>query len=198
VSVDPDPSVLRALLNNRKAHRCNFHVWAGVISETPLRFKFSHTLYASATESASSANAVLPEAPRIADFRAMEDRIGARFTVLLIDCEGCMDFVFSGKNAQLLHQVRVVLLEEDGPTKKLQRGSRWNVTAAEYYGSWFRRLKAAGFERRWHISDSLFSDDLLGHSAWVRSTSPPTIYCPEYARTRSLLNGKGPLCSMIE
>lgn len=189
VSVEPDHNVIPALLRNRETNRCNFAIAKGVVSKTPLRFYPSHIGYASKTRSWATGG---KEVDRITEVGDIERSIGAAISVLLIDCEGCIASVFAGPNVQLLQRVRLILIEEDGPSPTATNFQGFKDNASTFYQPFFDMFVAAGFERRWHIADT--PGFVMGHSAWLRRGAPPTISCEEYASTRPLVRGHPPRC----
>ena len=87
-----------------------------------------------------------------AAFRAIEERIGSKFNVALIDCEGCLANV---ANTGLLAQIRLILMEEDNP-------------AHTNYTEWYQRLRAEGFRPR--VTRDAFTNHLWTHT-WIPGAS---------------------------
>ena len=174
VSVEPDPTVHRLLLQNRDRHNCSFHVLKGVVGDVPIALSREHGHYATRTMSArpgASGGSVLPSLT----FESIEQRIGRRFDTMLIDCEGCIDQFFAGTNRRLLSQLRLILMEEDVPH-------------AVNYPKWHARLRRHGFERIWKIRDTFEPSASwsrnISHSAWRRGGLGGLPSCEEY-RTRT-------------
>ena len=155
VSVEPDSSVYNDLLYNRDAHHCNFHVVMGTMG--PSRQKVNPrlmngygrtTLRARQDEMATDAF----------NYRSIERRIGRRFNAALVDCEGC---IFSLLQTDLLEQLELVLMEEDGE----------GITPSSY-APVHARLRELGYARVWQSHDTFdpkakWSQTLV-HSAWAR------------------------------
>ena len=167
VSVDPDRNILRYLLPNRQKHRCSFTILSGTVSDVPLGMQV-HTNYG------SRASPVSTKGGRVAGniaFRAMEERIGAKFNVALIDCEGCIAHVADAPG-DLLGQVGLVLIEEDHSCPNCTRDSREDSLGRVGYAYWHRQLWQRGFENIWHSRDTFnrkleWSSNLV-HTAWRR------------------------------
>ena len=186
--VEPDRLALPYLLANRQTHRCNFHVVQGVVGTRTLTFRSVAT---SATWDGYSGVA-LPLATSLREqyrarkrgdadvttvaFREIEQRIGVRFDVALIDCEGCISTALS---PPLARQLKMILWEEDGSSPVENR-------------RWYARLVKYGFELLWRMFDTFDPDAEWSrkqvHSVWVRPERVgrrlPT--CHEYAAKNGL------------
>ena len=156
VSVEPDARVYSALLRNRNRNHCNFHALLGVVSSEPLELRrlrihghdqLSTNGYDQTTRPARSASATLPGFK----FQELEAKIGSRFTAALVDCEGCLRSVW---DTGLIHQLRLLILEEDGNPRLYPR-------------LWHPRFQQIGFVRVWNAYDRRSGN----HSAWVRANS---------------------------
>ena len=82
ISVEPDISVHGYLLKNRYEHSCNYHAVLGVVSKEPI-FMGNLNHYAQMTKLDGKG----PGLPRI-DVPEIQNVIGSRINVALIDCEG--------------------------------------------------------------------------------------------------------------
>ena len=82
ISVEPDISVHGYLLKNRYEHSCNYHAVLGVVSKEPI-FMGNYNHYAQMTKLDGKG----PGLPRI-DVPEIQNVIGSRINVALIDCEG--------------------------------------------------------------------------------------------------------------
>lgn len=110
--------------------------------------------------------------PNVA-FTQLEANLGTKFTVALIDCEGCVKFVPQA----LLEQVSLVIIEEDG--------------ARIEHAAWHARLRGAGLRRIWHTHDTYWEPTPAGdrffwsrtmmHAAWSRSSRLSVPSCTQYA-----------------
>ena len=114
VSFEPDTSVVPSLLRNRDANGCAFHVFNGVLSsggaESFMRGGGSYGSRTGDVEFAGDpADKKLFAIPRLS-LAQLEARLGARLSVALFDCEGCMPHVLSD---ELLARLRLILIEED-------------------------------------------------------------------------------------
>ena len=148
VSVEPDARVHGALLRNRNRNRCNFHALLGVVSSEPLELRgLSINGFDQTTRPAHSASATLPNFR----YQELEARMGSRFTAALVDCEGCLRSVW---DTGLIHQLRLLILEEDG-------------SARQYARLWHPRFRQIGLVRVWNAHDRRSGN----HSAWVRANS---------------------------
>ena len=112
VSFEPDTSVVPSLLRNRAANNCRFNVFNGVLSSAD-NFMRGGGSYGSRTGdvefAGDPADKRLFAIPRLS-LAQLEARLGARLSVALFDCEGCMPHVLSD---ELLARLRLVLIEED-------------------------------------------------------------------------------------
>ena len=177
VSVEPDASVIPALLRNRDANHCNVHVFSGSVSAQRM-FLNPHD-YGSHTSKVPSElyRSAAFEVPNVS-YRQLEAAIGARFNAVLIDCEGCIETL----PLPLLEQVDLILIEEDGFRQV-------------NYQKWHKWFKSQGFTRVWYARDSVFpaaTNDfrLLRHSAWQRGgRTEATPTCGAYAARERLPAG---------
>jgi len=169
VSVEPDSRAFGALLRNRQANRCNFHAMLGTVHDEPLALgHLSRFHYDQKTRLAHGRSDALPTL----SFREVEAKIGSKFTCALIDCEGCIRLVWA---TGLIHQLRLVMLEED-------------ILGREYSKVWHPRLRVAGFVRVWNAIDHR-NPRTGNHSAWVKSSilgSLKYVSCSEYRTKRKL------------
>lgn len=198
VSFEPDTSVVPSLLRNRAANNCRFNVFNGVLSSAD-NFMRGGGSYGSRTGDVEFAGAAADKKlfaiPRLS-LTQLETRIGAKLTVALFDCEGCMPHVLSD---ELLARLRLILIEEDA--YKRQKPSAPGAPALVDYAVWHRKLRRAGFSRVWYAHDSFSSSAAwaknLYHSAWARGPeieeelgklSEPL--CSAYKQRTGLSNGE--------
>ena len=175
VSVEPDQRAHRALLRNREANACNTHIMLGSVNDRPIAMTTRrNTDYdAMSSEAKPEGPPPVPNMP----YTDVERRIGARFNAAVIDCEGCIAMVLSQQG--LLAQLDLLMIEEDMP---------WTVS----YTLWHAKLRAAGFEIRWRLRDTMFRYNpnhatwsaQTYYSVWIRkgSSRPRGPSCEEYAR----------------
>ena len=174
VSVEPQWYAVYHATRNRDAHKCAYHLLHGTVGAKPQRLIRSaaagddygtHTL----PVSDDSINGTVGALPHFS-VGELERRIGANFSVALLDCEGCIDDLFGGEGgAQLLRNLNLILIEQDA-------GHDVNYTA------WGEKLTAHGFSRVWLLADS-FPVKQMYHSAWQRGgLRSDQLPCREYAR----------------
>ena len=170
VSVDPDRSAHKFLLENRELNRCNFHAVLGVVALKNSFMVAGRTGYdgytLSADEVGRSGATGLDAVPSITP-KTLQKFIGTKINALLIDCEGCIARVFE---TGIVEQVELVLMEMD------QFGI---PPRSVHYGQYSKRLRGMGFVRIWFSHDTFdprasWSADML-HAAWAKNGT-------EYAR----------------
>lgn len=172
VSVEPDTSVYEDLLANRKSHNCNFHAVLGVVSSVPMSMMHNGPKsYATMTVEAAkhSRRGHTHLLPSISASQ-LQERLALRFSVVLVDCEGCIDTLFK-HNKALLDQVRLVLLEEDGALQRRE------------YDTWYGRFRDAGFRCVWRLRETypMWWSRRIMHSAWSRDHLRSRSDCNTYA-----------------
>lgn len=171
ISVEIDSSVWSNLIDNRDKHHCNFHIVKGSVGDKPL-LKAGGGEYDTFTKVAAENELKNEELIAAFDFQAIERHVGFKINTLLIDCEGCVDAIFSGKTAKLLDQVSLILIEEDNP--RFVKGG---------YEAFFALLLSKGFKRVWNIQDSFSKSEewsySLHHSIWSKGINVET--CENYA-----------------
>ena len=172
VSVEPDASVHEDLLSNRLSHNCNFHAVLGVVSSVPMAMMI-HGPERYATMTVEAARHPRREHTRVLpsiSVTELQRRLDLRFSVVLVDCEGCIDTLFK-HNEALLDQVRLVLLEEDGGLQRRE------------YDAWYERFHYAGFRCVWRLKETYpmgWSRRIM-HSAWSRDPLHNRSDCKAYA-----------------
>lgn len=169
VSVEPDTKVHEYLLSNRLSHNCNFHAVLGVVSSVPMAMMVNGPKsYATTTvEATHGSHSQLLPSIRVDE---LQRRLGLQFSVVLVDCEGCIDALFK-QNEALLAQVRLVLLEEDGGLQRRE------------YDAWYRRFFKAGFRCIWRLKETypMWWSKRIMHSAWSRDPLHGRLDCKTYA-----------------
>lgn len=85
--------------------------------------------------------------------------------MLLIDCEGCIEYIFSEKEksnlAETLSRVRVIILEQDMPV-----GAPDCKVDCVDYSAWEKRFLDAGFIQAVKYRDHAFP--FIHHAAYIR------------------------------
>ena len=156
--------MLPYLLKNRRTHKCAFHVLHGTVGHRPQRIiDIKNDQYGTYTTGDERRDAGGPRAscalrcPPFFSPAHVEHLIGRRFTVALIDCEGCIDDLFGGAAGRsFLSMLQLILLEED-------------QAQSVDYARWSRRFRDMGFTRVWHLGDSFAAHtSAMRHSAWQR------------------------------
>ena len=179
VSVEPDVAAHADLIFNRQTHKCNFHIFLGTVGASPMKHvghgKLAHG-YAYAM--APSEESRVPNVHH----RVIEETIGSRFNVAVIDCEGCAEHVLfqtRENGTALVHQLELILMEHD----QYAHGKHVD------YESVHQRLHRLNFTNVWWSQDTMdkraaWSRNLF-YSAWQKNGSPkhfPTTSCTDYQR----------------
>jgi FkbM family methyltransferase len=111
VSVEPDARVWDALEKNKLYNECEFWIVKGTISSVPMALKNLQGANGYATQSYPDPASNIP----FFSLQEIREKTGIeRFSVLFVDCEGCME-QFLSENEYLLNEVRLVLFEKDNP-----------------------------------------------------------------------------------
>jgi hypothetical protein len=192
VSVEPDYSVWFILAHNQHKHRCAFWTLRGVA--TSLQVTVSPASYATRTsmggwqravgsgsgsggEGSSSTNRSStssdPAAASGASLVSMslskiQQQVGFRFTVLLIDCEGCIDSLFLNDEGmelkESLQNVQTIILEAD-----MKVHTPHCLKNCVDYDKWEVGLHQLGFETVHRKQDVLFG--FIEHYVFQRKSS---------------------------
>jgi len=107
ISVEPDKNVWNALDKNLSDNKCNTNVVKGFISKQSLSLEENG--YGGMQKSDSNSNT-----PNYTLDEIKQKYNISKFTVLIVDCEGCMES-FLNDNPELLSTLRLVTFEEDQP-----------------------------------------------------------------------------------
>lgn len=107
VSVEPDKNVWNALDLNLTNNKCNTNVVKGFISKKSL--SLNENGYSSMQQIDNSTTT-----PNYTLDQVKEKYNISNFTVLIVDCEGCMES-FLNENPEILSTLRLVTFEEDQP-----------------------------------------------------------------------------------
>ena len=107
VAVDPDPLVADVLRKNLERHQSLATVFQGIVSKTfgTVEQDGYGTLVRLQTEADAGCCAST-------DIQSLEATLGAKFTALVADCEGCLGPFFKDF-PDVLSQLRLVMLETD-------------------------------------------------------------------------------------
>lgn len=185
VSVEPDVSAHSDLIFNRLSHWCNFHIFLGTVSASPMMHIGHGKLangYAYAMAPISNKSEHMASALPNVHHRVVERAIGSRFNVAVVDCEGCVEHVlFNEKHHEpaLVQQLDLILMEHD----KYAHGKPVD------YASIHERLHRLNFTNIWWSQDTMdkhaaWSRSLF-YSAWQKNGSPKHFLrtsCTDYQR----------------
>lgn len=118
VAVEPDRGVWEYLRENVKSHSCASTVFFGAVSDVPLAVL--NQGYGTRTlKPLNATKEVITAASSHMMLHQLHKVMDMQFTVLLIDCEGCITHLLPDnlqRLAHLLRRVRVILLEGDMST----------------------------------------------------------------------------------
>lgn len=151
VSVDPDISVWPALELNRYTHKCGGWLVRGVISDRGVT---------TVEENGYATRAVAKDAGRGPNLlktsftlNEIQNITGLHLTALIIDCEGCLPFLFQGASSirDALANIRVILMEGDMP-----KGAPDCKHDCVDYIAWENKFADAGFTMIEKEQDKLF------------------------------------------
>lgn len=99
-------------------------------------------------------------------FQEIQSVTSLRFSVLLIDCEGCIEYIFSEQEKLQLNttlaNVRAILLEKDMPV-----GAPDCKVDCVDYEVWKKRFLDAGFAEVVNFQDRAFP--FIYHTAYLRN-----------------------------
>jgi FkbM family methyltransferase len=107
ISVEPDKNVWNALENNLINNKCQTNIVKGFISKQPLSLEENG--YGGMQKIDSN-----PNTPNYTLDEIKQKYNISNFTVLIVDCEGCMES-FLNENPELLSTLRLIMFEEDQP-----------------------------------------------------------------------------------
>lgn len=125
VVVDPDASVQACLKDNRRTHRCGFHVVHGIISEKPkyLETRGYGTRTMDTATATATATAGTPAVPipiySIHDMQQLGKggKGTLHFDTLVADCEGCLEAFVKENLVFVTTQLRNIVFEADLPKR---------------------------------------------------------------------------------
>lgn len=137
VVVEPDSDVWAALEKNKKKSDSHFYILKGIISET----KFSLQKSGYGTTQVEDKSSTLPHF----SFEQVKGMVNKPFTVLVADCEGCIE-QFLNENTEILQTLRLILLEEDQgdkcdykAVKKLLNDYNFTAIKPGFHSVWVRK-----------------------------------------------------------
>lgn len=111
VVFEPDKTVIKCLIKNRKSHKSKFTIFNGIISEKPKK------LYLNGFAT-TALNTTKNDKNKIPSWTLKEimDIAKLDFNVLVADCEGCLcDFFEENKN--YLKNYKTIIFEKDYPDR---------------------------------------------------------------------------------
>lgn len=142
VVVEPDLGVWDDLEQNLRSHRCNARVLRGAVSSSPVRMHppAKNKGYAARTEAPGQAGKDTVGVPWYS-FDAVEEAMGRKVDTLLIDCEGCAQFMMDQIGPKIKDQIDLVLIEGDMPL-----GAKDCHANCMNYTHFFEFLEESGLE----------------------------------------------------
>jgi hypothetical protein len=154
VVVEPDMDVWHILAKNQYLHHCNFWTYRGVISEYPMTIQQAAYATRSTPASSSSSHSSSVSARTLSlnlNLLQIQELVGFSFTVLLIDCEGCLNYLFYSHHHQqqqqylhiqhLLTNITTIILEAD-----MKRGSPVCKRHCVDYERWYILFQSLGYQ----------------------------------------------------
>jgi len=137
VAVEPDSTVWDSLEKNKDLTLSKFHIVKGLISDK----KFSLTKDGYGTRQVVDETSTVPHIP----FQKVQALVGTPFTVLVVDCEGCIEH-FLLENTDILKTLRLILMEEDQPNicnydavKKLLIDNSFKEVKSGFHSVWIKQ-----------------------------------------------------------
>jgi FkbM family methyltransferase len=159
VAVEPDPSVIEALLHNREENGGKFHIFNGIVSEhgCELQFidpKFDFHEYGTYTKPSETPNV---KNKTLHDIEKMYD---VKFDAVVADCEGFF-YNFVKENVESLAKMRVLIYEQDGiPWSEMMKK----------YEELDHILEENGFKRVFTIPHPKYENNPHFHNVWVKTS----------------------------
>ncbi|KAJ1424702.1 hypothetical protein B484DRAFT_398180 [Ochromonadaceae sp. CCMP2298] len=169
VSVEPDPQVWNLLDENRHTHRCSFWLLRGAVAEGPVRVTGS--MYSTrSVHSKASADTGGGSGRQSYTFERIQQVTNLSFTALLIDCEGCIESLFSGcaPLPQLLQGVRTIMLEGDMP-----KGAPDCAYNCVDYSTWIAKFDSMGLKLTHSEQDPVYKK--IFHYVFQRNSTVPAL-----------------------
>ncbi|CAD7942843.1 unnamed protein product [Amoebophrya sp. A120] len=200
-SAEIDAAVWRTNLENRNKHKCNYHLVRGGVGYKSAYFnreklamsyperggyggRMEVTEVRNKNENGDHEKQPEARAVGFVYVQEIERAFSTKINAVLIDCEGCIEYVFpGGEGDPFLSQLELILLEED-QERKLPTGS---------YAKWHDTFRKAGFVRIFHSHDTFVPGKqewswAMRHSAWFcdRSLGPSHSGAPTTSTSTSL------------
>lgn len=119
IAVEPDPSVHESLKQNLQSNNCHAHVLHGVVGSAPVYIPEA-TNYG--TRTCGSNGIKMPNY----SIQEIKQAMGqTKIDTLLIDCEGCAQFMMDQIGPLIESDVKLVLLEADMPVEHNKNGMNY-------------------------------------------------------------------------
>ena len=157
VAVEPDPSVIEALLYNRGENGGKFHIFNGIVSEHGCDLHFidpkyefhEYGTYTKPSENPTVKNMTL---------QGIEKMYDVKFDCIVADCEGFF-YDFVKENIDSLAKMRVLIYEQDGIP--------WDEMSKKYQ-ELDKILNSSGFTRVYTIPHPKYENNPHFHNVWVK------------------------------
>ncbi|MGA1046848.1 MAG: FkbM family methyltransferase [Minisyncoccia bacterium] len=157
VAVEPDHSVIEALMKNRNSNNDSFHIFEGVVSDKGYELAFidpSYDFHEYGTYTKETDN---PTVTSIS-LEKLSEKYNITFDCVVADCEGFFcDFV--AENSDAIKNMRVIIYEQDG------------IPWSEYtkkYEVLDSTLISFGFKRIHTIPHPKYENNPHFHNVWVK------------------------------
>jgi hypothetical protein len=155
VSVEPDARVWNLLDENRHTHRCAFWLLRGAVADRPMRVAGSTYSTRSTPLRKASDTDTHTSGRQSYTFEQIQAVTKLSFSALLIDCEGCIESLFSGAPhvplSQLLQGVQTIILEADMPT-----GAPDCAFYCVQYSTWIAKFDSVGLKLTHQEQDPVY------------------------------------------
>lgn len=109
IVMEPDKTVIKSLLKNRKSHNSHFSVINGIIGKKPM--KLSLMGYATKAEEAKATDT---NVIKNITLKKLIKKTGLKFDCLVADCEGCICDFFK-ENGKYIKNFKMIIFEGDYP-----------------------------------------------------------------------------------
>lgn len=157
VAVEPDTTVIEALIKNRDNNGGKFHVYEGVISSKGYEMGFidpKFNLHEYGTFTKESEN---PTVQNIS-FDALSKKYNLNFDCIVADCEGFFPS-FVEENPTAIQNMRVIIYEQDGTPwqEYIKKYETLDITLSNY-----------GFKRIHTIPHPKYENNPNFHNVWVK------------------------------
>eukprot|EP00747_Dinoflagellata_sp_TGD_P033997 gnl/TRDRNA2_/TRDRNA2_136979_c0_seq4.p1 gnl/TRDRNA2_/TRDRNA2_136979_c0~~gnl/TRDRNA2_/TRDRNA2_136979_c0_seq4.p1 ORF type:complete len:325 (-),score=27.92 gnl/TRDRNA2_/TRDRNA2_136979_c0_seq4:340-1314(-) len=162
IAVEPDHSVQQILHRNLVSNNCKAHVLQGVVGSKAVEMNL-YTGYAAQTgTSKHDQNNASVQHPPVFSFEDAELLFDAKVDTLLIDCEGCAEYMMDQIGPKLKSQIKLVLLEADMPSDHPEQCPNHCMD----YHPFFTFLKDNGFSKVDQFNDCDFSRSGAPNGTW--------------------------------